>query len=167
MAYISQSLPISIRAHLLTAFVIYSDSSVPFLLKQLLSSPSPNVRRLAALGCGALCDQKAVNALIDLLTDNIPDVRHAACLALGAINNAFSTSAVVDPLIEGDENLQQCTAEVLAGKQVEGYQIFKEALSMDNLLVRRAVVIGLSRNREEWSNSLLERITIEDGRWVV
>jgi HEAT repeat protein len=35
------------------------------------------------------------------------------------------------------------------------------------LLVRRAAVFGLAQINEKWSRDILEKLTIEDGQWVV
>jgi HEAT repeat protein len=40
-------------------------------------------------------------------------------------------------------------------------------VTFDNILVRRAAVIGFSQVRDKWCVSLLEKIAVEDGQWVV
>jgi HEAT repeat protein len=43
----------------------------------------------------------------------------------------------------------------------------KEGVSIDDVLVRRAVVFGLARIEEPWAREILEQVVIEDDEWLV
>lgn len=160
-------LPFGLRGRLLGAFIAANDSATPLLLKQLMSSKQASVRQLAAIGCGALQYSKMFNDLIGLLADPAPDVRFSACLALGAFDQPAAREALSAALAQGDEGLQQAAAEVLAYQPGRGYDLLREALTSDNLLVRRAAVLGMANIHEPWTTQLLEKTAVEDAQWVV
>jgi HEAT repeat protein len=43
----------------------------------------------------------------------------------------------------------------------------KEGSSVGDLLVRRAVVYGLTRISEDWAYEILEKIRVDDSQWIV
>jgi len=161
------SIPFAVRARFVAAFVAANDPSVPLLFTKLLENSTADVRRLAALGAGAIRDANAVPALKKLFTDPDENIRKAAVLALGAVWNPPAVQAVTDALVTEDEALQLTAAEVMAHKPAEGHQILREAIASDSLLVRRAAVFGLAQINEPWSRDMLEKSTIEDSQWVV
>jgi HEAT repeat protein len=162
-----ETIPLSIRTRIMAAFVNSNDSSLPQMFHQLLSSQSPVIRQLSALGCGAIQDIKSIRELSGLMSDPYPDVRFAAVMALVAIGSSQSIDPVLDMLIKGDEELSQVAAEAFATQPEIGFNILKESAAYDNLLVRRAAVFGLEKVDETWALDLLKHMQIEDGQWVV
>src|SRR5213596_393323 len=59
-----------------------------------LSSPSPGVRRQAALAAGRIGDPEAVDLLIPVLNDSVPGVQAAAAFALGLLKDARAIPAL-------------------------------------------------------------------------
>jgi hypothetical protein len=169
LVYLSkqETLPTGLRTSFLAVAAFSYDSSLSMLFKQLFTSPSPSIRRSAALSAGISKDQKCISDLINLLSDPSLEVRCSACLALSLFEHATSIKAVNDALLKGEEHLQQIAAETLAADPLTGHEILKNAVTFDNILVRRAAVIGLSQIRERWSASMLEKIAVEDNQWVV
>ena len=157
----------NIRVCLLNAFAISNDPSRAQLFKQLLTSNSPDVRQLGALGCGAIRDSKTITELVNHLSDPSADVRLAACLALGAMRRPDVDDILKEILYNGEENTRRTAAESYAVDPVIGRQYIEEALASEDLLTRRAAVFGLSRIRRKWALDLLENIAIEDSQWVV
>ena len=162
-----EKLPVGVRARTFAALFSTNDNSLSLLFKQLLTTSSPIIRRLAALSCGAIRDVKMMSDLIGLLNDQDSNVRHSACLALAAIGDTASIEAVAKSLLHGDESLRLTAAEALANKPPDGNEILKEALEMDDLMVRRAAVFGLSQIHKKWAYELLEKVTTQDAQWVV
>lgn len=163
----TESVPLSLRARLMSVCVIANDPSISLLIKQLIMSKSFIVRRLAALAYGALPTAKSFDELLELMIDPVLEVRNAACLALAAIRNSAASEALIDILMRGDETLQQAAAESLAYRGEEGYAILKDAITSQDLMVRRAVVFGLARIRQPWAKEILDKVAVEDGQWVV
>ena len=155
------------RFRILASFTLTNDSSLSVLFRKLLRDPSPEIRFFGALGCGLIHDIESISHLQQSLRDPIIDVQIAACLGLSEISSSNAFQGVVDALLQGEEDLQQVAAELLASLGNEGHEVLKEAIELDNLMVRRAAVLGLSLVREKWSAELLEKVSIEDSQWVV
>jgi hypothetical protein len=163
-----EKLPFGTRARLLTACAISNDPSVLVLFRQWLNSPSKSLRRLAALGCGLLRDTKSIGDLTNLQSDPDFHTHATAGLALISIPGDAALHEVATSISHGVETLRHAVAEGLAVQPGgAGIEMLKEAASMDDLLIRRAVVFGLALLRNSWSHEMLSRIAVEDAQWVV
>lgn len=151
----------------LTALTLAGDAGINNLLRQLLNSNHENIRQLAALGIGILGDSKSVPELISLLDDASPDVVRATCLGLIAIGNKAAVDAVITVLLNGSEENRRIASEALVNHPKEGVALLKEGLTMEDLLVRRAVIYGLVRGNDPDLRVLLEKVAVEDSQWVV
>jgi HEAT repeat protein len=162
-----ESLPLGARARCIAAFLLSRDPATPKLFKQLFSSKSAVVRRLALMGAGALGNPQLIDDMIGLLADPVLEVRSTACLALVAIPGETSLNVLVNILLNGTEEARQAAAEGLALKGIEGQKLLEEAATVDDILTRRAAVFGLIQVQEPWARQALEKIAVEDGQWVV
>jgi HEAT repeat protein len=156
-----------LRACALAALAYSNSNGVQVLFRQLLEAKDSLGRQLAAIGCGVIRDGKAIQSLIPLLRDPSPGVQRAALLGLVAIGSQPALEVVADALLHADEEQRRYAAEALANNAEEGYPTLEEATQVEDLLVRRAAVFGLSRVRQDWAIQILERIQVEDGQWVV
>jgi HEAT repeat protein len=163
----SEGLPLSLRGQAMAAFVLSEDPGVPALFRQLGNTLSFELMRLVALGSGATGDPKAVKALAGMLEAPSISARRAACLALVAIGTNEALECVAHTLLNADEDLRRAAAEALANDTREGPAMLKDAVSMNDILLRRAVVYGLARTREPWALELLQKMRVEDEQWVV
>lgn len=161
------TLPFSIRARLMAGVLGTNDPALPMLLKQLLNAESTPLRRLAAISCGILRDNRVFDDLAQLLNDPEGDVSASACLALAAYDSPSADAILKEALLHGEEMLRNAAAEALAFGRLEQRQILEEALSSSDIVTRRAVVHGLSLLEDEWSLKHLEAIAVQDGQWVV
>jgi HEAT repeat protein len=159
--------PIGLRGQAMAAFVASGDPGAATLFRQLLSSRSFELIPLAALGSGALKDVKAIEALEELMQAPAGGVRRAICLALVAIGTEKSLEGVARALLQGDEELRRAAAEALANDPVEGHAMLKEGATLQDILVRRAVVHGLARVGQPWAVETLQRMQVEDDQWAV
>jgi HEAT repeat protein len=158
--------PVTLRAKAMAAFVASGDPGATTLFRQLLNSRSFEVIPLAALGCGALRDRKAVPVLEQVL--QAPgSVQRAACFALVAIGMDQSLEAVARALLNGDEELRRAAAQALANDPKEGYETLREAASLSDIMVRRAAVHGLARVEQPWALEKLQVMQVEDDQWAV
>lgn len=162
-----QDLPFGIRTRLLSGILITNDSSVPTLMKSLLSSTLPWVRQMAALGCGAIQIDKSLEGLTNLLADAESDNQITAAFAIGIINSPAAIKICEEMIKSDEENISQVAAESLANKPIMGHEILRSTAESSQILARRAAVIGLALTREEWAYRLIEKIAVEDGQWVV
>jgi len=159
--------PVSLRAQAMAAFVTSGDPGAGTLFRQLLNSRSFDVIPLAALGCGALRDVKAIPMLEEILQAPVSAVRRASCLALVAIGTEKSLEGVARGLIQGDEELRRAAAEAMANDPIEGHAMLKEGSTLPDIMLRRAVVHGLARVEQPWAVEILQVMQVEDDQWAV
>jgi hypothetical protein len=69
--------------------------------------------------------------------------------------------------MQGEENVRRAVAEAFANHPAEGWDTLKEALEIDDILLRRSAVYGLARVKQPWAKELLEHTQIEDKEWAV
>ncbi|MBN2114957.1 MAG: HEAT repeat domain-containing protein [Anaerolineales bacterium] len=159
--------PLGLRGQAMAAFVTSNDPGAATLFRQLLSSRSFELIPLAALGSGALKDLKAIDALEELMQAPVGAVRRAVCIALVAIGTEKSLEGVARALLQGDEDLRRAAAEALANDPAEGHAMLKEGATLDDIMLRRAVVHGLSRVGQPWAVEMLQHLQVEDDQWAV
>jgi HEAT repeat protein len=159
--------PLGIRVRILSGLAASGEPTVGKLFKQMLQSPKHSVRWLGALGCGMIKDQGAVLDLGNLLYDQSIFVSRAACLSLVTIGTTRALEMITTALLEANEEVRRAAAEALSLHPEEGYAVLKEGVSLDDVLVRRAVVFGLARVEEPWARETLEQVVVEDDEWLV
>ena len=163
----SEGLPMGLRGQAMAAFAVSGDSGAAALFRQLMQSTSFNLIPLAALGSGAMRDAKAVGILEEVLQAPVGAVRRAACLALVAIGTNTALEVVARALLQGDDELRRAAAESLANDPIEGHAMLKDGATHSDIMLRRAVVHGLSRTDESWAIELMQRMQVEDDQWAV
>jgi HEAT repeat protein len=163
----SEGQPLGLRGQAMAAFVVSGDPGAATLFRQLLTSRSFELIPLAALGSGALEDLKAIDPLEELMQAPVGSVRRAICLALVALGTEKSLESVARALLQGDEELRRAAAEALANDPVEGHAMLKEGATLDDIMLRRAVVNGLARVGQPWAVELLQHMQVEDDQWAV
>src|SRR5690606_15760817 len=126
-----------------------------------------DVRRLACLGIGAIGSSESIKDCVALLEDQVNEVQLAAAMALGAIGDDEALEALVIALTEAPEAVRQAAAETLAAVPDEGHPILYDAISHDDMLVRRAATFGLRRTGTRWAIGALYRTFLEDTQWYV
>ncbi len=162
-----ETLPIFIKGRILSAFILSNDFSLPLLFKQMAQSTSPDLRLLSALGYGAIGNTKALDDLQQMYSDSDSNCKNAACLAIAAIYSEKSLEILANTLLNGDEQLRQAAAEAFSQKPPSGHEVLKEAITLEDILARRAAVYGLALIREKWSKNILEKTAVQDNQWVV
>ncbi|MGD0002756.1 MAG: HEAT repeat domain-containing protein [Anaerolineaceae bacterium] len=162
-----ETLPIFIKGRILTAFILSNDPSLPLLFKQMGQSTTPDLRLLSTLGNGAIRNTKALDDLQEMCSDSDSICKNAAVLAIAAVDTEKSLEILANTLLKGDEQLRQAAAEAFSQKPPSGHEVLKEAITLEDILVRRAAVYGLALIRENWSKNILEKTAVQDNQWVV
>jgi HEAT repeat protein len=127
-----------------------------------------STRLLGALGMGGLGDEESVKMLTRLANqDRSPMVRQASCLALGATGTDPALEVLGHILLGGDPALQLASAEALACQPEEGFNMLRDAMTVENANARRAACFGLARVPEPWALEMLEQAQVDDKEWVV
>jgi hypothetical protein len=158
---------ITLAAKIMSALAFSGDAGVSIYFRQLLKSDHPNIKQIASLGCGILADKNSITDLNQLLEEDSPAINRSASLALAAIGDKKSLEILASNLLGGDELIRRYAAEALANNHTEGFQALTEGSSMDDLLVRRAVIFGLIRINQPWAQKIVENLQLEDSEWVV
>jgi HEAT repeat protein len=161
------NLPFTVRAKLVTALAFSGESSIGALFRRLLTLPSPDARKLGALGSGLARYDKAVPELTELLFQQDVSVGRAACLALVAIGTTEALESVASALLGASDEVRQAAAEALASDPIEGYAILRDGAKVTDLLVRRAVAYGLARINQPWAREILDDLQLNDDQWAV
>jgi hypothetical protein len=158
---------LSLAAKIISAMAFSGDIGVSIYFRQLLKSDHPNLKQLAAIGCGILAEKKTVEDLDLLLQEQSPTSIRAASLALASIGDKQSLEILASTLLNGSEISRRYAAEALANNPIEGHAALKEGSSMEDVLVRRSVTFGLIRVNQPWAIKIVENMQLEDNEWVV
>ena len=155
-----------IKLRLVVSLAKSGNSNAKSVFQHLQKSQDLDTRRAAVIGSGLIKDLGVVPQLIYQLNDTFP-ASTAACYALGRIGSPRSLEAIADSLLHGNELLRRAAAETLAQNRSEGHPALREGATMNDLLVRYAVVHGLSMINEDWAIDILDRMRIDEDEWVV
>ncbi len=156
-----------IRERIVAALVGTRDKNVMRIFARGLRDATPDVRRLSCLGLGALRADEAIRDITSLLADVDADVALAAGLALGAIGTQDALEEMVGVLTTASEALRQAVAEAFAALPKDGYPVLYDAISHEDLMVRRAAVFGLRRINTAWALVAVYKASTEDDEWYV
>jgi|CXWL01.1.fsa_nt_gi HEAT repeat protein len=163
----TEGIPLSLRGQAMAAFVVSNDPSAATLFRQFSTSLSFELVQLAILGAGAMRDSKSIRALENVMEAPSLSVKRAACMALVAIGTNESLEIVAQTLLTGDEDIRRAAGEALANDSNEGYEMLRDGISINDILLRRAVVYGLGRVHHPWALEALQKLQVEDEQWVV
>lgn len=155
------------KSKAITALATSNCPGINTLFEQMVASPNPNICKLGILGFGIIKDIKIQEALVKHLNDPLQGIHQAACLAMVAIGSKSAIDAVASALLNGTDDIRRAAAEALANNEEEGYPLLKEGATLEDILVRRAVIFGLRRIKHPWSIEILKKLQIEDAQWVV
>lgn len=156
-----------VRDRVAAALLDTRDRGALIIFRHAVRTMNADVRRLGCLCMGALGDIESIKDLKPLLNDQIPTVQLSAAMGLGAIANDSALEAMLIGFTEGSEQLRQAIAEAFAAIPEEGYPILYEAVSHDDMMLRRAAVFGLRRLKTTWSLIAIYRAFLEDEQWYV
>jgi HEAT repeat protein len=113
-------------------------------------------------------DRKAAKPLAEILVKfRNTYTLSAVALALAAIGTDDALNALATALMQGEENLRRAAAEAFANHPAEGWETLKEALGIDDILVRRSALHGLARIQQPWAEELILHTQLEDKEWAV
>jgi len=163
---IHQSPLLEVKIRLTGVLADSGDPQVPGIFRHLLKSGHRDIMHAAALGAGTIRDYKSVPILIQALKSP-PPVSYAACFALVRIGTPPALEAVADVLLSAGEMLRRAAASALANHPEEGHPALKDGSTMDDLMIRYAVVFGLKRINKRWAVEILDDMRINEEEWIV
>ncbi len=156
-----------LAAKIVSALAFSGDAGVSVLFRQLIKSDQPNLKQLAALGCGILGEKKAIEDLSSMAQEDSPASIRAGSLALAAVGDKQSLEILANNLLGGSDLTRRYAAEALANNPIEGHPALKDGASMEDVMVRRSVAYGLIRVNQPWAVNIVEKMQLEDNEWVV
>ncbi len=156
-----------IRERVAAALIDSRDKNALLMFRKAVRNMDANIRRLACLGLGAIGDPEGVRDLTPLLNDQDANVELAAGMALGAIASEDALQPMVIALTSGQEQLRQAMAEAFAAMPEEGYPTLYEAVTDEDMMLRRAAIFGLRRVHTTWALIAIYRAFLEDEQWYV
>lgn len=156
-----------IRERVAAALVGAKDRSVLVVFQRALKNSDPDLRRLSCLCLGVMKEESAINVLARLMEDPDNNVQLSAALALGAIGTEPALEQMVVALTSGSEPLRQVVAEAFAAIPEEGYPVLYDAITDEDMMLRRAAVFGLRRVPAPWALISIYRAFLEDQQWYV
>lgn len=155
------------RERIAAALVGTGDRNAVRIFERSLNHPDASVRRLSCLGLGALRHGDDVAAIAALMGDADPKVQIAAGLALGVIGTDEALEEMAVMFTQGHETMRQTIAESFAAIPDEGYPVLFDAVTHEDMMLRRAAVFGLRRIRAPWALIFLHDVSLADDEWYV
>ena len=159
--------PIAARQGAIAALALSGEQAPVTMTAKLIASPDPLVRSMCALVLGYSREEKYVPELVEALSDVSFQVRAAACYALIEIGSQQAIETVATILLHGDEDTQRAAAEALSTNRKDGIELLKDAIGIDDLLVRRAAIFGLGRSGTRAARETIRGLQLEDAQWIV
>jgi HEAT repeat protein len=157
----------ALRERAAAALVTSRDPAAVNIFRRALRSADADIRLLGCLGLGATRDPLGVEPLRLALNDTDSRVQLAATLANGPIATDESMEQLAVILTQRSEALQRAAAETFAALPTEGYPVLYEAVTGEDLGMRRAAVWGLGRVPAPWAIISIYRVFLEDPQWYV
>ncbi len=157
----------SIRERAAAALIATRAPEAVNIFARAMRSSSPIVRQMACLGLGALGNEDSLHILENALGDEEENVQVAAVLGLGALRTDAALEAIAHALMTGSDLVRQAAAETFAAIPDEGYRVLYDAVSHEQMFIRRAAIFGLKRVRTPWALLALYRASLEDPQWYV
>lgn len=157
----------TIRERALAALIASRDPNLATVFRQAVRSGNAVIRKFGCLGLGAIRAEQAINDLRPMLVDDNRDVQVAAGMALGAIASEGAINIMVEGLLQGSEGLRQVLAQALASVPGAGHNLLKDAVEHNDMMVRRAAIMGLARIQANWALIALYEVLQEEQEWYV
>ena len=157
-----------LRLRAMAAMALSGEQGVLTFVQKLLEHPNPFLRQMGTMALPVLADNQVVGLLAKQLEDADGVVRETAVNGLmGIQNNPLTERPILMALIGADEEVSLLTAELLALSGAPGTEILREALSDEDIQVRRAAVHGLQQVDADWLEGVLVELERGDTEWFV
>ncbi|PKO18380.1 MAG: hypothetical protein CVU39_02785 [Chloroflexi bacterium HGW-Chloroflexi-10] len=164
----NKRLPFSIRVRYITAFMMANDPSTTLFIRQMMSQPDNALKIISALAIGVGApDPSLIGDLVNACDQKDAQIQKYSMIGLSTYNDDVALHTIARLLLQAEETVRQLAAEVLANIPPQGEEILKDAITMDDILVRRSAIFGLVKLPELWAFEILQKLSVEDSQWVV
>ena len=145
-----------------------NDPNLLIFTRQLLSQSDEHYKKLALFAIGSFKqDFSLINDVIALTKQDSINLEKLAYLVLSTFDNDLSIHELGKALLSANEKVRRIIAETFAFDKEKGDDILKDAITMDDIVVRRSAIHGLLRVNTEWAKDSLRNLMIEDSQWVI
>jgi HEAT repeat protein len=157
-----------LRQRAMAALAQSGEPGVMTFVTQLLERTDPFMRQLGASALAHLGNEQALALLSNMVRDGDEWVRQTAVYGLlRQQHQPLAEQPLLAAMLSDDEALSRIVAEGLALSGAHGTEILQEALSEDDIQVRRAAVLGLSLLDATWVEKQLIQVERHDEDWFV
>jgi len=159
--------PPQVRQALAEALAATGVQGIDYFFRQATHHPDADVRAAAVLGLtlSKTAGESDLSALEVAMGDEDAAVREAAVRGLAHLGLDAATRWLARILWEGDDTtLKPAAAEALAQCGEEGVAFLHEAVESEDVMVRRAAVLGLAQTEAQ---DVLLKVAREDEQWIV
>jgi HEAT repeat protein len=159
---------ITTRIRAIGTLVLSNDNNLPTYFRQLLTNNNDFLKELSlyAISCSSR-DNSFLPDLISLSQKSSSDFQKNVCLALATFEDENAVHELARILLNGEEKVRLLVAESLVINPSIGTEILQEAVTLEDIVVRRASINGLVKLNNLWSIQTLKTLMIEDSQWVV
>jgi len=169
MAMLARSLlqpgrPPQVLQKLAEALAATGVPGVTYFFRQAVQHPDPGVRAAAVLGLTRTAREADLPALEAVMQAQDAAARETVVRGLAHLGSDAATRWLARIMLEGDETLSLLAAQALAQCGAEGVALLHEALTLEDVLVRRAAVYGLAQLQ---ARDVLEKVIREEPQWIV
>ena len=134
----------AIKIRLLSAFTFANDPSLEILQRQLLAHPNNQFKILALISISSLFRNDSFDPeVINDITGYSNELLKYVVLLLSTHEKNSNLDALARLLLSSDENTRKLIAECLASMGKQSEELLKDAITMDDILVRRSAIFGL------------------------
>lgn len=157
-----------LRQRAMAALARSNEAGVATFVTQLLERSDPFLRQLGTAALACLGHDQAMELLAKMVTDGDELVRQTAVYGLLLqLHHPLAEQPLLAAMLSDDEELSRIVAEGLALGGAHGTEILQEALTDDDIQVRRAAVLGLSLLDAAWVEKQLIQVERHDDEWFV
>lgn len=169
MRYLSISnIPLSIKYRYISVFLLSNDPSYAIIQKQLMTNNDINMKKLSLLSMGFFTSsQPYLQDGISELSGYSNELLSYLVLVLSTNNDDVNLDALARLLLNADENIRKLVSQCLAFMNEQAVDVLRDAISMEDILVRRSAIFGLVHINENWVYEILKKLSVEDSQWVI
>ncbi len=157
-----------LRQRAMAALAKSGEPGVMTFVTQLLERTDPFMRQLGTSALAFVGNEQAMALLAKMVTDGDEWVRQTAVYGLLLQqHHPLAEQPLLSAMLSDDEALSRIVAEGLALNGARGVEILQDALTDDDIQVRRAAVLGLSLLDAGWVEKQLIQVERHDDEWFV
>lgn len=157
-----------LRLRALAGLIQTNNSNIPILVRQMMSKNEIDFLQFSLYTIGCMNKESSfINDILKLTKASSQTLKKLAYLVLTTFREDVAMHELGKALLSEHEKIRQIIAESFAFENDQGEEILKEAITLDEIVVRRSAIFGLIKINEDWAKNILSKLAIEDSQWVI